>query len=90
MTSATAVKRILSLLVLPLVLALLAFTLFLPLKVVFADESTTDPATQPEEVTLVNSGTEEATKSTATASEQDFIPEQEISEDYPIALPADI
>lgn len=89
MKPATAVKGIISLLVFLLLLALLAFSLFLPLDVVFADESTTDPATQPEEVTLVDSGTEEATKSTA-ASEQDFIPEQEISEDYPIALPADI
>ena len=65
--------------------------LFVPGAAAQADKTAVYPASQTEEVTTVESDSEEApAESTTAAAEQDFVPQQEISEDYPIALPADI
>ena len=71
-------------------LILLAMAFFVPGTVVQADKTAVYPASQTEEVTTVESDSEEAPAESTTAAEQDFVPQQEISEDYPIALPADI
>ncbi len=70
-------------------LILLAVALFIPEAVAQAGK-TAYPASQTREVTTVESSTEETTESITAAAEQDFVPQQEISEDYPIALPVDI
>ena len=70
---------------------LMMLALFAPVTAAEADKTADKKLSQQEESTMVGSGTEqEPTELSAATSEQDFVPKQEISEDYPIALPADI
>ena len=57
---------------------------------VLADEVDTEVTAEDNLSTAKNSGQTSQENDKTSNSEQDFKPEQEISEDYPISLPSDI